>query len=122
MATLPVGEVGHAVAIMGGVAALRLLEGLYRGAIIGLHGQVWLNVTSSVLATLRWAGGLGVLVWWSKTIEAFFAWQGIVSIITIALLRFSVSRRLPPSSLAATFSWEQLKRRRKFWVLLMISP
>lgn len=58
---------------MGLVAALRFVEGLYRGAILGLQRQGWLNVVSSILATIRGPGAVGVLAWVVPTIWAFLS-------------------------------------------------
>lgn len=112
--SLPVEQAGNAVALMGVVAGLRLAEGLYRGAMIGLQRQVALNVSSSILATLRWAGGVGVMAWWSPTIVAFFVWQAWVSLLTIIVLACVVYKQLPRSSLAAKFSLSVLSQRVRF--------
>lgn len=92
---LPVAEVAQAIVLMGWVVALRLLEGLYRGAVVGLQRQVWLNGASVVLATARWAGAV-VLLMYVPTVAAFFIWQGIVSAISAAVFGIFVRRCLPP--------------------------
>ncbi|MGH8552477.1 MAG: lipopolysaccharide biosynthesis protein, partial [Methylococcales bacterium] len=55
--------VARAIGIMGVVLAARMMEQAYRGAIQGAQRQVWLNAAQSLLATLRWAGAVGVLAW-----------------------------------------------------------
>lgn len=112
--SLPVEQAGNAIALMGIVAGLRLAEGLYRGAMIGLQRQVALNLSSSILATLRWAGGIGIMAWWSPTIVAFFVWQAWVSFVTIIVLAFAVYKELPKSSFAARFSLPVLSQRMQF--------
>lgn len=107
--TLPVDEVAQAITIIGFVVALRFLESLYRGAILGLQKQVWLSAVGSGFATLRWGGAVCVLVWVAPSIEAFFVWQGLVSVLTILVFAFAVHRHFPPSTQAARFSWIQLK-------------
>ncbi|GAO34788.1 polysaccharide biosynthesis protein [Sulfuricella sp. T08] len=111
---LPVEEVAQAIAIIGFVVALRFVESLYRGAILGLQKQVWLSAVGSGLATLRGGGAVCVLVWVKPSIEAFFIWQGLVSVITILAFVFAVYRYLPPSVQAAKFSWLQLKNIWRF--------
>ena len=106
---LPVEEVAQAISIIGFVVALRFIESLYRGAILGLQKQVWLSVVGSGLATLRWVGAVGVLVWVAPNIEAFFIWQGLMSVLTILAFAFAVHRHLPSSAQTARFSWFQLK-------------
>lgn len=106
---LPVEEVAHAISIMGFVVALRFVESLYRGAIMGLQKQVWLSAVSSALATFRGVGAVCVLIWVGPTIDAFFIWQGLISIVTILFFIFATYRQLPPSDVPATFSMFQLK-------------
>lgn len=108
------GQVSQAIAIMGLVIALRFVESLYRGAILGLQKQVWLNSVSSGLSTLRWAGAVGVLAWVSSSIEAFFMWQGMISAMTILILVFVTYHHLPSSGHPARFSWFQLKNIWRF--------
>lgn len=109
---LPAEEVAQAISIIGFVGALRFVESLYRGAILGLQKQVWLSAVGSGLATLRAVGAICVLAWVRPSIDAFFIWQGLVSGVTISAFVFAVYRHLPPSSQPARFSWFQL---RKIW-------
>lgn len=79
-------SVTHALRILSAVLALRFLEGLYISVLMGLQRQVTANILSSSAATLRGAGSLAVLIWWSPTIDAFFWWQGCVACLgTVAL-------------------------------------
>ena len=95
------------IRLMGVVIALRLLEGIYRGAILGLHQHVWLNAVTALAATARGAGVVGVLAWLSPSVEAFFIWQGLVSLlITLALVQ-RVHMSLP--AVAVHFSWTALR-------------
>lgn len=106
---LPVEEVAQAISIMGFVVALRFIESLYRGAILGLQKHVLFNVVNALLATLRGVGVLGVLVLISPTIEAFFLWQGIVSILAIATLAAVAYQHLPSPETPPSFSRDAVK-------------
>ena len=101
---LPLDTVSRAIAIMGLVAALRFVESIYRGAILGLQTQVWLNAVTSTLATARGLGAVGVLVWVSPSIEAFFVWQGCVSLVSVIVLALRVHRTLPVAAQPIRFS------------------
>lgn len=92
---LAANEVAHALVLMTLVAALRLCEGLYRGALYGLEDQVWYNLMYSIISTLRCVGALGILIFLSATIKAFFLWQAAVSIVTLLALAWRVHRSLP---------------------------
>ncbi|MEW6694015.1 MAG: oligosaccharide flippase family protein [Pseudomonadota bacterium] len=111
---LPVETVAQAFAIMGVVTALRFVEGIYRSAIIGMQRQVLYNLGNSALATLRGLGAVGVLVWVSTTIEAFFIWQGLVSLLTVATLAGLTYRALPAAERGGRFSVPALRRIGKF--------
>ena len=45
---LPTADVEHALALMGLVAALQFVEGLYRGGLLGFQKHAWLNAVSAV--------------------------------------------------------------------------
>lgn len=106
---LPVDIVAQALAVMGAVMALRFIENIYRSSIVGLQQQVVLNLVTSVMATFRGAGAIGVLAWVSPTVTAFFIWQGFVSVATVALLAFTVYHFLPPAPARARFSLSVLR-------------
>lgn len=111
---LPAQSVAHAVSMMGVVLATRMVEQVYRGAIQGLQRQVWLNGVQSLLATLRWAGAVGVLAWVDTSIESFFLWQGLVSLLSIMILARQTYRWLPVSELPARFDLAGLAAIRRF--------
>ena len=101
---LPVSVVAQAFAIMGLVTALRLVESVYRSSILGLQRQVLFNVVNSSMATIRGLGAVAVLVWVSPTIQAFFLWQGFVSLVTLILLAITTYSALPKPNRAPRFS------------------
>ncbi len=98
----------HAFAIMGIVIAFRFIESLYSSSLAGLQRQVLQNVISIVMVTLQGIGAVAVLACISPTIEMFFAWQLIISLATVLLLRVVVYRVLPLPQQAARFSWTAL--------------
>ncbi len=107
------GTVKNAIGIMGAVAALRFIESVYRGAIQGLQAQVWLNAVSAILATVRGLGALAVLAWVSPTINAFFVWQGIVSLMTVIVLALRVHHVMPDVIEPIHFSVQSI---RNVWI------
>lgn len=112
--SLPLDVVSQAIAITGLVIALRFVENIYRSSILGLQRHVMLNVLSSGMATLRGLGAVGVLLYVSPTIHAYFIWQGIISLATVGLLSSIVYRTLPASVVAPTFSSSALKKIWRF--------
>lgn len=106
--------VSQALSIMGLVAALRFVEGLYRGAILGLQMHVWLNVVISILATIRAVGAVLVLIWIEASIQAFFWWQALISVVALVVFYWGVHRHLPGSSRPAVFSPKAFSNAWKF--------
>jgi O-antigen/teichoic acid export membrane protein len=101
---LPQNVVVQAISVMGVVTALRFVENIYVSAVVGLQRQVLENILSSLMATARGLGAVFVLRAVSPTIEAFFIWQGLMSVITVALFAGAVYFTLPPSGKSARFS------------------
>jgi len=101
---LPVEVVAHAFAIMGLIAALRFIEDIYMSSIAGLQKQVLQNMVTIFTATARGLGAVALLAWVSPTIEAFFLWQGLISVISVTLFVIIVHRTLPRAPVPARFS------------------
>ena len=104
----------NALALMGLVIALRFVEALYVSTLVGLQRQVVENVVSSVMATARGAGSIAVLVWFSPTIEAFFAWQCVVSLMSVVCYALVTRASLPASPQPPAFSWHELRQVWRF--------
>src|SRR5207253_309808 len=81
----------------------------YISSITGLQHQVKQNVVSSLTATARGLGAVAVLAWISPTVEAFFLWQAIVSLVGVTVLALVVYGVLPPAPRAARFSLPALR-------------
>lgn len=95
--------------IMGFVIALQMPVGFYSGGLLGLQKQVLLNVINVGMSTLRGAGAALVLWLVSPTIQAFFIWQIVVSVIQIFLLALFLWRRLPRCNKYAVFENQLFK-------------
>lgn len=102
------------IRIMGLVVVARIFEELYRSAIRGLQYQVWLNAAQSILATIRWVGALTVLMFVSPTIQAFFVWQAIVSLVSVIIYRQKAYGWLPVISHKAVFNIQSIKEIQRF--------
>ncbi len=111
---LSLSDATQSISIMGAVAGLRFSEGIYRGAILGLQKQVLFNIVNVCLSTIRALGAIAVLAWISPTINAFFIWQGFVSIFTLVILGAFAHLSLPSTDRRAKFSLDALKDIRHF--------
>lgn len=117
---LPVDTVSQALMMMGLVVALRFVENLYLSSLNGLRKQVLLNVVMSIMATFRGGGVVLILAWYSATLEAFFAFQGIVSLITVVLYMYFVYNTLPRPKEPRRFSWDELQKVWRFAAGMML--
>lgn len=102
--------VADALSLLAVVVALRFIEGLYHGALYGLHQQVWYSTTSAALATLRGGGAVLLLAFYSPTVQAFFTWQVFFSLLSVFIYAVRVHRLLPRPPEAARFSPAALRR------------
>ena len=96
---IPVEVVAQAFAVMGAVFALQIIESIYAGGLAVLSGEKRpLRATTriSLMATVRGFGAVGVLIWFPPTLDAFFIWQGVVSLITVVLFAEAIYHTLPP--------------------------
>lgn len=106
---LPISTVAQALTIMGLVVALRFVEGIYRSSIIGLQRQVSYNIVSGIMATFRAGGAVLVLGWVSPTIEAFFYWQALMSLLTLVALGWLTYAAIPGDGRDGRFSIPALR-------------
>jgi O-antigen/teichoic acid export membrane protein len=90
------------------VIALRFVESIYRGALLGLQLHVWYNGANAVLATLRYGCVVWVLATVSPTVQAFFLWQAVISLLSVVVLAASVYGALPTAPHPARFSLQVL--------------
>lgn len=100
---LPVETVQSAIAIMGVVIALRWPLSFYSGGLQGLQRQVLLNAIHSAAATARGVGAVLVLWLISPTVDAFFAWQAVVSTVHTGTVCLLTWRSLPAGDAPPTF-------------------
>ena len=110
----PIAGFIFAIDILGFLLALRLVEGVYRGAVTGLHKQVRLNLTTIFCVTLRAFGSLFILLFVSRSIAVFFIWQAIVSALNVFLLRRIVYGSFGDRNLGTKFSLFELKKIARF--------
>lgn len=103
-----------AIVLMIVTASLRVAEGVYRGALLGLQRHVTMNVCSAIFATLRGGGAALAIMLIEPTIEVFFLWQAGVLLVSVATFGLLVHRALPRSPGAPAFSSSALKKVRGF--------
>lgn len=74
-------SVASAVRRMGIVAALQFPFALYQAGLMGLQRQFLVNVITISTTTLRTVGSILVLALISPTVETFFTWQALITLM-----------------------------------------
>ncbi len=106
--------VAQAFVVMGLVTGLSFVKSVYVSSIAGLQKQVLQNIITSVMATAESVGAVAILAWVSPTLEAFFLWQAVISIIMLVWLCIAVYRALPRTKRRARFSPLELMKIWRF--------
>lgn len=107
--TLANSSIVQSISLMGLILAARLLEGVYRGLLIGLSLQVRFNVIQACVATVRYSGAVIVLMYGSANVSVFFAWQAVLSLISLLFMFVEAYKYLPAASSKPRFSVEVLR-------------
>jgi O-antigen/teichoic acid export membrane protein len=84
--TIPIGDVTTSIALMGGIISLRWISGLYRGAITGLDGIVWLSGANVAIASFRFVFVVPYLAATRGGIVSFFGYQLLVALAELFVL------------------------------------
>ncbi len=104
----------RSIILIGILSALRLVEGLYRAALMGQQKHVYLNVTTVIISVFRWCGSVAVLAYYSPTIVAFFEWQLIASAISLFITAVGVYKHVPFTSRKGKIALSSLRDRYRF--------
>ncbi len=91
---LPVTDVVAAVSLMGLVIACRFPLGLYLGALIGAGKMVTASGIEIAMVILANVGGVLVLAFVDRTLQAFFVWQAVIGALNLGIVRVAAWRAL----------------------------
>jgi O-antigen/teichoic acid export membrane protein len=86
------------IRLMGAAAAFTFISGLFKGGLLGLEKQIFLNAMNSLIAALRSFGAIAVLVFVAPTPVAFCAYQLVISIVELAVFHTTLYRFVPPAA------------------------
>ena len=106
---LPVATVQKAVMLMGAVFAVQFPASIYNGVLIGSNRQIANALAALIFTTLKAVGVIAVLKLMSPTIESYFIWQVLITLISTYCLRFLVWNNFKIALEKAQFSVVQLK-------------
>ena len=80
-------KLSHIVIFMGVTISARLMEGVYKGLLLGLQKHVEYNVYFTLQSMVRWIGAICVVSIY-ETVLSFFIWQTLLSVLTLLFLFF----------------------------------
>ena len=107
-------QVFQAIVLMGIAIACQWPFTLYSGGLLGLQQQVKQNILLVIFSTLRGIGAILVLWLISPTIQAFFIWQLLVSLLQTISTRVILRMCLPHTENAGQFHFSILKKLWRF--------
>lgn len=107
-------QVFQAIVLMGIAIACQWPFTLYSGGLMGLQQQVKQNIILVIFSTLRAVGAILVLWLISPTIQAFFIWQLLVSLLQTISTRVILKTCLPHTENAGQFHFPLLKKLWRF--------
>ena len=87
--------VENCIKLMGFMIAIRWYVSLYNGMVLGFEQQVWLNIYKIIIATLRFGGGLVLILFISDDIFYFFIYQAFIALLELVVLNQKVYKNLP---------------------------
>jgi O-antigen/teichoic acid export membrane protein len=112
--TLSVNDIRNAVLLMGIVFAFQFPVSIYNGVMIGFEMQISNAVIITLLSVIKAVGVIFVLMFVKATVEAYFIWQILVTVLFTAILRFYVWRAAFVNKIKAVFSLIQVKKIWRF--------
>ncbi len=111
---LPVDVVSNAIIIAVFVVALRAMEDLYKGVLVGLQKQVTLNIINIIGAVFRFVGVIYALKYIEPSIKTFYYWQLLASVFTNLMFIIFTYKYIPGMINKAHFSKEEIKNNLSF--------
>lgn len=99
-------EVQRAIMLIAAIVALRLVCGLYRGAINGFERLVWLSGFNIAIATARFVLVIPFFIYVGTSPTQFFSYQLVVAVIELLVLVAHTYRLLPKVSADQRTEWQ----------------
>ncbi|RZK13915.1 MAG: hypothetical protein EOO43_17155, partial [Flavobacterium sp.] len=106
--SLPTTSIKQAVVLMGVIFAFQFPYSIYDGILVGLERQVPNAIISLIFSAVKALGVIIALKFFSSTVECYFLWQAIVTLIFTLVIRYFVKKYLPSTSRPSRFSKKQL--------------
>jgi O-antigen/teichoic acid export membrane protein len=102
--SLSIDTVSTTLIMIGITAGIQFPFFIYQGGFIGLQKQAYLNIVLVGIGLLRGIGAILVLALIAPSIQAYFFWQILVSIIQLLISHFVIWRIVAPVNNSAIFN------------------
>ena len=106
-------SVQSALTVMAFALGLRWPSAIYIGGLVGLQKQVAANWIGAIMATVQSVGAVLVLYLAKPTVENFFAWQAVMTLAQVLILRQLFWQEMP-KQIKPQFSKEIIKKTWRF--------
>lgn len=116
--TLQINEIRNSIMLMGMVIAFKWPTSLYIAAFNGLEKQVKTNYFILLYTVFSVVGAILALHFFKPTIQVFFQWQLLVTIIYCILLKYTISKELKRFKYIGRFDVASLKIIKNFTISL----
>lgn len=110
--TLSISTVALSIVLIGIVVGLQFPLFIYHGGLQGLQRQMILNVLLVIVGILKGFGSVFILVFVEQSIQAFFVWQVVISVLQLVAARILMWRSFTNVSVRSRFD---LKLIRPLW-------
>jgi O-antigen/teichoic acid export membrane protein len=97
------------IMLMGLAIACRWPIGLYQGALMGAQRLATTSSINMAMVSLANFGAIGILVWVSPTIKAFFLWHAGINLLHAVTVRWAAWRLVGKSD-DVRFNYRELRR------------
>jgi len=107
---LPFETVTLSIQLIGFILILQWYVSLYSSLVLGFEQQVWLNVYKMIMSTIRFVGGLTLVIYITTDIFYYFLYQGLVGVLELFILKYKVYSNLPSNNVFLKPSLPALKK------------
>lgn len=99
---------------MGWLVGLRIVENVYRSALIGLQRQVVLNIVLALSSIWRNVGAFFIVALIAPSVRAFFLWQVVAAVMTVTGFSIAVYAGLRQHARPERFTLAPLRKTWRF--------
>jgi len=100
----------YCIELMGFMFILKWYVSLYDSIILGFEEQVWLNIYKIIMSTIRFVGGLTLVIFITTDILYYFVYQAVIAVIEFMILNRKVYHTLPRNDFFMFPSLQAIKK------------